>query len=95
MAGALRKQPPARHKERELPMQDQPTLDEAAVDAAVLWRLCESGPWTDVELERELGRAARDGVGRLLAKGLAHRLEGLVFPSASGRHAHSLDPTYR
>jgi hypothetical protein len=77
-------------------MQDQPTLEDEALDAAVLWRLCESGPWTEPELQRELGLQACDGVGRLVIKGLAHRIEGgLVFASASGRHAHSLDPTYR
>jgi len=76
-------------------MQENPTLDDAALDAAVLWRLCDSGPWTEQELERELGLAARDGLGRLLAKGLAHRLEGFVFPSVSGRYAHSLDPTWQ
>jgi hypothetical protein len=76
-------------------MQDQPTLDDAALDAAVLWRLCESGPWTEPELERELGLVARDGVGRLIAKAMVHRVGGLVFPSVSGRYAHSLDPTYR
>jgi hypothetical protein len=76
-------------------MQDKPILDDASLDAAVLWRLCESGPWTEAELERELGLVAGDGVDRLLAKGLAHRIEGFVFASASGRHAHSLDPSYR
>jgi hypothetical protein len=77
-------------------MQDQPTLADEDMDSTILWRLCESGPWTEDELERELGRQARDGVGRLLMKGMARRIDcGLVFPSASGRYAHGLDTTYR
>jgi hypothetical protein len=76
-------------------MQDQPTLDDVTLDGAILWRLCESGPWTEDELERELGLPARDGVGRLIAKAMAHRVDRLVFASASGRYAHSLDPSWR
>jgi hypothetical protein len=70
-------------------------LDDASLDAAVLARVCESGPWTVAELERELGIGGRDAADRLVAKGLAHRLEGFVFASVSGRYAHELDPTYR
>ncbi len=75
-------------------MQDNPTAGDENVDAAVLDRLCSSGPWTNDELRRELGLAGHDAADRLVAKGLAHRLEGFVFASASGRHAHSLDPTW-
>jgi hypothetical protein len=75
-------------------MQANPTLDDESMDTAILWRLCREGPWAVVELERELGRGAHDGVGRLVGRGLAHRLEGeFVIASAAGRHAHSLDPT--
>jgi hypothetical protein len=77
-------------------MQDHPRLDDASLDATILWRLCESGPWTEQEFERELGLQAGDGVGRLAAKGMAHRIgDGLIFASASGRYAHHLDPTWR
>lgn len=77
-------------------MQDHPILGDEDLDGAILWRLCKSGPWTDEELERELGVQARDGVGRLLMKGMAHRIDGgLLFPSASGRYAHSLDTSWR
>jgi hypothetical protein len=73
-------------------MQDQPILDDATLDAAILWRLCEAAPWTGPELERELGLAAHDGVGRLIARGMARRTAcGLIFPSASGRYAYELD----
>ena len=76
-------------------MQDHPNLDDDSVDAAVLARLCDSGPWTNDELRRELGLAGHDAADRLVAKGLAHRLKGFVFASVSGRYAHSLDPTWR
>jgi hypothetical protein len=70
-------------------------MDDESMDAAVLDRLCNSGPWTVAELERELGIGGRDAADRLVVRGLAHRLEGFVFPSVSGRYAHSLDPTWR
>lgn len=77
-------------------MQDQPTLDEGAVDSTVLARLCEAGPLTPAELEREFGLDALDAVARLVERGLAHRMEGRAFviASVSGRYAHSLDPTW-
>lgn|GEM_PF-6686638 len=61
------------------------------MDNTILGQLCESGPWTVEELVRELGNDAGDSVGRLVGKGLAHRLEGgdFVIASAAGRHAHS------
>lgn len=71
-------------------------MDDDSVDAAVLERLCSSGPWTETELVRELGLVARDAVDRLALKGLAHRMEGgFVFASAAGRYAHDLDPTWQ
>jgi hypothetical protein len=69
-------------------------MDDEEMDSAILWRLCKEGPWAVVELERELGGDALDGVGRLVGRGLAHRLgDEFVIASAAGRHAHSLDPT--
>jgi hypothetical protein len=76
-------------------MQDKPMLGDEQLDGAVLDRLCKAGPWTRHELERELGIAGHDAADRLVAKGLAHRLEGLVFASVSGRYAHSLDPSWQ
>jgi hypothetical protein len=71
-------------------------LDDESLDAAVLSRLCKSGPWTDAELERELGVGGHDAADRLVSKGLAHRSdEGFVFASVSGRHALSLDTSWR
>jgi hypothetical protein len=72
-------------------------MDDGSLDGAVLWRLCESGPWRPEELERELGLKAVDGVGRLVEKGLAHRMDGgrFVIASAAGRHAHGLDRTFQ
>jgi hypothetical protein len=71
-------------------------LGEEEMDNAVLGRLCQSGPWAPAELERELGLGAGDAVDRLVANGLAHRLGGdFVIASASGRHAHNIDPTWR
>jgi hypothetical protein len=76
-------------------MQHQPTLRQEDLDVAVLGRLCESGPWTPPELVRELGRDALDAIGRLVEKGLAHRLDGreFVVASASGRYVHTFDLT--
>jgi hypothetical protein len=69
-------------------------MDDEEMDNAILWRLCNEGPWAVAELERELGRGALDGVGRLIGRGLAYRLEDqFVIASAAGRHAHSLNPT--
>jgi hypothetical protein len=77
-------------------MQHQPTLDDETLDNAILGRLCEAGPWKLDELVRELGVNAEDSAGRLVGRGLAHRLEGgFVIASAAGRHANSIDPTWR
>lgn len=65
-------------------------LGDEQLDAAVLDRLCKAGPWTRHELERELGIRGQDAADRLVAKGMAHRLEGFVFASASGRYAHQI-----
>lgn len=75
-------------------MQDKPNLGDESMDAAVLARLCRSGPWTVTELRRELGLAGHDSADRLVAKGLAHRIEEFLFASVSGRYAHSLDPSW-
>jgi hypothetical protein len=65
-------------------------VGHAEIDAAVLERLCESGPWTRQELEREFGIRGQDAADRLVAAGLAHRVEGFVFASVSGRYAHEI-----
>jgi hypothetical protein len=71
-------------------------MDEEAMDNSILGRLCKEGPWEVPELVRELGLGAKDSVGRLVGRGLAHRLEGdFVIASAAGRHANSIDPTWR
>jgi hypothetical protein len=62
-------------------------VEHGEIDAAVLERLCESGPWTRQELEREFSIQGHDAAGRLGAKGMAHRVEGFVFASVSGRYA--------
>lgn len=67
-------------------------MEQEELDVAVLARLCESGPWTPAEMARELGRDAVDAIGRLVEKGLAHRMDGraLVVASQSGRYVCSL-----
>jgi hypothetical protein len=68
------------------------------IDALLLRLLCEApGPWQEAELEREFGvpAAIPDALGRLVGAGMAHRIEGFVFASASGRYAHDLDATWR
>ena len=65
------------------------------IDALLLQLLNEAaGPWHVGELEREFGRRrveVRDGLARLLAAGLAHRIDGdYWFASAAGRYANDL-----
>jgi hypothetical protein len=70
-------------------------MDEDAMDNAVLGRLCHSGPLTEEEIRRELGLRGADALDNLVAKGLAHRLDGdFVIPSAAGRHANQIDPSW-
>jgi hypothetical protein len=52
-----------------------------------------SGPWTREELQREFdGIAAVDALTRLVARGLAVKMEGGFFAAtASGRYAHVVE----
>jgi hypothetical protein len=65
-----------------------------SIDAWVLATLCEEpGPWRPEELERDHGSPpeVRDAVARLVARGLALRMEdGFLVASAAGRYAHAL-----
>jgi hypothetical protein len=67
-------------------------MQDERIDALVLGLLSEApGPWQMHEVERELGRGAQDGIGRLVDKGLAHRIDGgFVFTSAAGRYANAV-----
>ncbi len=70
-------------------------MDVAETDNAVLGRLCRSAPLTEEEIRRELGTDGVDSLNNLVAKGLAHRFEGgFVIPSAAGRHANEIDPSW-
>jgi hypothetical protein len=64
------------------------------IDSSVLMTLCEEpGPWTEQELTREHGEgtAAADALGRLVARGLAFKMEGGLFAAtAAGRYAHEV-----
>jgi hypothetical protein len=64
------------------------------IDGWILKALCdEPGPWRLDELERDHGNPAkvRDGIARLVARGLVLRMEGaFVVASASGRYANAM-----
>lgn len=49
-------------------MQDETTVGEECMDAAVLHRLCKAGPLTIVELRRELGLVGHNAADRLGAR---------------------------
>ena len=78
-------------------MQDNPTRDdEDRIDNLVLGRLCEAGPLSEAEVERQYGLDGADSLARLTELGLAHRNDGeFVIASAAGRHAHGIDPSWR
>ena len=98
MAGALREQPPAWHKERELPMRDQGyssavELDDAT-DQAIMGLLLidHLGLWSVGEVVREMGDElrAQDGLARLVGAGLIHRLGEFVFATRAADRAAAL-----
>jgi hypothetical protein len=65
------------------------------LDSLVLRTLCEEpGPWTKEELRREFdgNLDAEDALARLVARGLAVKLEaGFFAATASGRYAHVVE----
>lgn len=77
-------------------MCDQPNADPVRVDAAILGLLLDPNsqrPWSVEEVAREIGDeiATADGLARLTAAGLAHRIaEGFVWASRAALHAESL-----
>jgi hypothetical protein len=76
-------------------MSDEESVEIEFTESAVLNRLCEAGPLKIEELERELGSDAEACVNELDRRGLIHRLgDGFLIPSAAGRHANHLDPTW-
>ncbi len=68
-------------------------VSEDQTDTAILTMLlADPGVWAVDEIARELGDRLRatDGVGRLYAAGLVHRLDGFVFPSRAAARANAL-----
>jgi hypothetical protein len=75
---------------------DGEQFDYERMESVILERLCEAGPLKESELVREFGDEADDCADRLGRRGLAHRMKGgFVIASAAGRHANSIDPTWR
>jgi hypothetical protein len=77
-------------------MHTQPNYDSEQVDSAILRLLVDpraSRPWSVDEVAREIGDAVAtaDGLARLTAAGLAHRIdEGFVWASRAAIHAGAL-----
>lgn len=65
------------------------------IDSLVLMMMCDDpGPWTKAELRREFdgNLDAVDALARLVAGGLAVKLEGDFYAAtASGRYAHQVE----
>jgi hypothetical protein len=78
-------------------MHDQPTSVEQddRIDGSILAMLLDDDaqrPWTDDEVAREVGHAnaTLDSLGRLVAAGLVHRLDGFVFATRAAVHVRRL-----
>lgn len=77
-------------------MPHQRTPDPEQVDSAILGLLVDpeaSRPWSVQEVAREIGDdvATADGLARLTAAGLAHRIaEDFVWASRAALHAEAL-----
>lgn len=77
-------------------MHTQRIPDPEQVDAAILGLLVDpkaSRPWSVNEIAREIGDvvATADGLARLIAAGLAHRIaEDFVWASRAALHAEAL-----
>lgn len=68
-------------------------LSDDATDTAILTMLlADPSVWAVDEVARELDDQLRavDGVGRLYAAGLVHRLDGFVFPTRAAARANEL-----
>jgi hypothetical protein len=71
-----------------------PVEQDNETDTAIMGLLFDSPrPLATVEIEREIGHAihAEDGINRLVAFGLAHRLDGFVFASRAALHSAELE----
>jgi hypothetical protein len=84
------------HDQRIEDDQAEDRTSEEARDNAVLNRMfldSPAYPWSMEEIARELQSriAAEDSVGRLVEAGLAHRLDGFVWPSRAARRANEID----
>lgn len=78
------------------PTRDNDDLDEDDLDNLVLGRLCEAGPLSEAEIERQYGLDGIDSLARLTELGLANKIgEEFAVASAAGRHAHAIDPSWR
>jgi hypothetical protein len=77
-------------------MHTQPNYDPEQVDSAILGLLVDPGasrPWSVEEVAREIGDpvATADGLARLTAAGLTHRIaEGFVWASRAALYAEAL-----
>jgi hypothetical protein len=72
-----------------------PAQEDDQIDRAILCLLLKGaafGPWSDEEIARELGDeiAAKDGLARLAAAGLVHRLSSFAWPSRAALHGARL-----
>jgi hypothetical protein len=79
-------------------MHQKPSSDvaerEAHTDRVILGLLLHEGserPWSVAEMALEVGDEAEDGLARLHAVGLVHRVETFVWASRAAVAAHAMD----
>jgi hypothetical protein len=78
-----------------MPEERTPSIaeEDGQVDHAIFLLLLDRDaqrPWSDQELEREMGCDVRDNLTRLHAAGLIHRLKGFVWATRAALAAEDI-----
>ena len=66
--------------------------DDASDFTIMGFLLDDPGPWSEDELARLFREplSVKDGLNRLVAEGMVHRLDGFVFTTRIARQAHDI-----